>query len=139
MSEVIKRRFSAYPQIKTVEEENALQAINLQPKYSFGKIPYSVENDSITAEYYFYVNNKDVEFLVCEVSVKSDALGNCSLKGVRAFTEKIYELGMYIEEKYKILPEFVREDKNEFYYIRMLSILIGRWLTSLGVMKLKQQ
>ena len=128
MERKIKRRFSAYPEIKTAEEEKALQAILLQPNYGFGKIPYSAENNSITAEYFLYVDESHREFLVCEVIVNAEKLLECDSKGIREYVEKIYDIGMNIEREKKILPDYIREDKNEEYCLRKLSYSIGGWL-----------
>lgn len=132
MERNIKRRFSVYPEIKTAEKEKALQAILLQPKYGFGKIPYSAENNSITAEYFFYVNEFHREFLVCEVIVNAENLSECDSEGIREYVEKIYDMGMNIELEREILPEHIRKDKNEEYCLRKMSYSVGAWLEAMN-------
>ena len=134
---VIMKRFSATPVKETPEEEIALQAIPLQERYSFVKLNYDGENDSITAEYYFYVDSKGFEYLVCELKITAEGKSQLTAEGIKKFVSKIYESGKAIESEKKILPEYIRADKNEEYCFRRMSDDIERFLTKIheGVVK----
>ena len=129
MGKEIVRRFSATPVKETPEEDSALQAIPLQEQYCLWiETCMNDTAEAAKAKYYLYLNGNSLAFLVCEVRVNAEFLGSIEAGKIRNFTESIYTSGMKIESVHKILPEGVRETKNEPYCFRRMSNAIGRWL-----------
>ena len=131
MNNLVKKKFSVFPEIKTAEEDKSLQAITLQPKFSLGVVPYSKGNDSITAEYYFHCDRNHLEYLVCEVTVDRQSLKDCTDQGITEFLREVRRVGLEIDKEKQILPDIVKEDKNEPYCFWQMAKLIAGWLSEL--------